>query len=244
MYISITMAIKRRRMIKRKRNGRKPKFTRNYRHKNSIVTGNFYNQPGVIPDRLRVKLTYNDQIPRSSSLGAEDIYQFSTNDIFDPNVTASGTQPTGFDQLGNLYTSWRVIASSIRVDFVNLDVDDGLFMCVVPCDSQSTTNLTQLNQAMRLPYAKQGYMGIASGASKCTISNYINNMKLTGDKGYMTDDQYAGGSLTSAQVAPLKKGAWNILARTASTGSAYSYVFNARLTYYVEFYNRVILSLS
>lgn len=49
--------------------------------------------------------------------GAAVGYVFTANGIFDPNITSTGHQPMGFDQLMALYSQYCVVNSTITVRF-------------------------------------------------------------------------------------------------------------------------------
>lgn len=44
-------------------------------------------------------------------------YAFTANGLYDPNITGSGHQPMGFDQMMSLYEQYTVVRSSITVTF-------------------------------------------------------------------------------------------------------------------------------
>lgn len=52
-----------------------------------------------------------------SSGAAASNYFFSANGMFDPNITGTGHQPMGFDQMMSLYEQFTVVASHITVTF-------------------------------------------------------------------------------------------------------------------------------
>ncbi len=51
------------------------------------------------------------------TVGTKGTYIFRTNDIFDPNFTATGHQPYGHDTLALVYTKYKVLSSKITVHF-------------------------------------------------------------------------------------------------------------------------------
>lgn len=57
--------------------------------------------------------------------GAVDEYIFSCNGLFDPDHSGVGHQPTGFDQIMAFYNHYTVIASKIRIEFINTDATNG-----------------------------------------------------------------------------------------------------------------------
>lgn len=59
-------------------------------------------------------LRYFDIVSVNPSTGNAADYVFSANGVFDPDVTGTGHQPRGFDQLTTLYDSFVVTKSTIR----------------------------------------------------------------------------------------------------------------------------------
>ncbi len=59
---------------------------------------------------------YNINIAPAAA-GLVGSYVFSANGMYDPNITSTGHQPIGFDQLMALYTQYTVLRSRIRVAF-------------------------------------------------------------------------------------------------------------------------------
>lgn len=67
---------------------------------------------------IKQQLYYDSNITLTSSLGGLALYNFSANGIYDPNVTGTGHQPIGFDQMMSMYEQYTVIRSRIKVTFV------------------------------------------------------------------------------------------------------------------------------
>lgn len=55
-----------------------------------------------------VSLVYCDVISVNPGLGANGVYSFRCNSLFDPNYTGSGHQPYGYDTLSTLYARYMV----------------------------------------------------------------------------------------------------------------------------------------
>lgn len=71
----------------------------------------------VFPARKIVKgLLYNDSyISATSTSGVLASYVYSANGLYDPNITGTGHQPMGFDQMMLFYEQYTVISSTISV---------------------------------------------------------------------------------------------------------------------------------
>jgi len=69
---------------------------------------------------VRRKLVYYDyQIRRQGAAGVITNYFFSANGCYDPNITGTGHQPLGFDELIAYYEQYTVIQSTAQARFVN-----------------------------------------------------------------------------------------------------------------------------
>jgi len=80
-----------------------------------------YQTPLFPPSTVRRgQLYYEYQLVMGTTLGVPTSYVFSANGAFDPNITGTGHQPMGFDQMMSLYDQYCVMSSSIQVTFAGL----------------------------------------------------------------------------------------------------------------------------
>lgn len=73
----------------------------------------------VFPTLLRRTLCYSDAYSLASTTGSVALQQFKVNSLFDPDLTGTGHQPRGFDQLCSAtgpYKKYRVIATRIALE--------------------------------------------------------------------------------------------------------------------------------
>lgn len=73
----------------------------------------------LFPARYRCMLRYTDEFQITSTSGAVGSYIFSANGLFDPNITSTGHQPAGFDQMMVSYEHYTVLRSRAVVTFQN-----------------------------------------------------------------------------------------------------------------------------
>jgi len=73
----------------------------------------------LFPARYKCMLRYQEQVYVTSTSGAVGSYVFSANGLFDPNITGTGHQPAGFDQMMVSYEHYTVVRSRIMVTFSN-----------------------------------------------------------------------------------------------------------------------------
>lgn len=122
-----------------------------------------YTQKAVGPPSMIRKLRYADRIsidPGAS--GVATTHSFVANGLFDPDLTGTGHQPMGFDQLMPLYDHYKVIGSKITVQFLGpngsspastdqviaciyLDDDDTAVSSILPLIENGNCAYTLLN---------------------------------------------------------------------------------------------------
>lgn len=91
---------------------------------------------------LKTKLVYFERASLDPGLGgiAAD-YVWRLNSLYDPNLTGTGHQPAGFDQLMALYKYYAVVAAHAHVTFQSADPDnESLVMCHVNTLSTALTD--------------------------------------------------------------------------------------------------------
>jgi len=87
-----------------------------------------WNKSFGFPDRLVVKLRYDDIKQLTMTSGALGLLQFNMNSIFDPDITGTGHQPKGLDQYFGLYDKAVVTSAKIVVKCVTITTTSaGLF---------------------------------------------------------------------------------------------------------------------
>lgn len=74
----------------------------------------------VFPARIYKRLRYSTNATIGAAAGAVNTYVFRANDLFDPDLTGTGHQPMGFDQLMLWYNHFVVAKAKITCTFSNL----------------------------------------------------------------------------------------------------------------------------
>jgi hypothetical protein len=74
----------------------------------------------VFPARTTRRLRYSTNVTLTSTVGVVATHVFSANGLFDPDVTSTGHQPMGFDQLMLSYEHYTVTNAHITCTFKNL----------------------------------------------------------------------------------------------------------------------------
>lgn len=98
---------------------RRPRrIRRRYKKRRSPGTGSVpHNSPLSRTLKCNFKFSENRNLVSAGAVPAS--YVYSLNGLYDPNITGTGAQPRGFDQLMQLYDHYCVIAVRVRIDWSN-----------------------------------------------------------------------------------------------------------------------------
>jgi len=111
----------------------------------------------IFPAMKRVMMRYfENELSFSTTGGVPGGYVFSANGLFDPNITGTGHQPMGFDQMMTFYNQATVVHAKITVDFYNPNGAGLPFRCAVYL-SPATTILTGVSQIIENGEIVTGY---------------------------------------------------------------------------------------
>jgi len=69
---------------------------------------------------IRKRLTYYDTATLTATSGVLNSYVFAVNGLYDPNVTGTGHQPAGFDQMMVFFDHYVVINAKATVTWFNV----------------------------------------------------------------------------------------------------------------------------
>lgn len=193
--------------------------------------------PLIVPDRALTKLVFPDARGLTSTAGAIETYVYSGNDVFDPNYTGVGGQPTGYDKWISFYRFYKVYASKIQLIFHNviaLGTQGASFYCGVIANQDPSLAVATVPEMASLPYTKMRIFHVGAGA--CKISNYMTTEKIYGlnKKAVEVDTSYA--ALVTG--SPTSEWYWNIVVQTGDMATTAAVQVSVRITYYVEFYGR------
>lgn len=103
----------------------------------------------LFPTRFKQTLTYceNGLTAVSGAGGISSSYFFAANGLYDPNISGTGHQPLGFDQMMLMYNHYTVFSSKISVRFMNdsgASVTGGCGIYLSP----DTTNINTISQLL------------------------------------------------------------------------------------------------
>lgn len=192
------------------------------------------------PDSVKVKLVYFEAIEMDGlgSVGFWD-YAFRLNSVYDPNFTATGHQPAGFDEWSALYSKYRVWGGSFKVHVANKDPLESLHFLAVPRSVNTTdSGLSSYAEEPRAHYM----LAAARGSPTVSMSGTFSNPEILGvTRGEYEDQDYA--ALTSANPTTLT---WLNLHAQMSSSEVATQVSECviEIHYDVEFFSRNELDVS
>lgn len=97
-----------------------------------------------MPNKFATKLRYHEAFTIDpGTAGFAGTYVISHNGLTDPNITGSGHQPRGFDQIMPMYDHYTVIGSKITVTFTSAGIagSGGPLLVGIACKDSSVTSV-------------------------------------------------------------------------------------------------------
>lgn len=163
----------------------------------------------LFPFRTRKNLTYSSAfIGVSSGAGTIGTYVLSANGLFDPDITGTGGQPMGFDQMMVFYNHYTVIRSRIKL---MAKATSAVGPVVAITVSGTATPLTVVEQFMENGQAQMVWLTpVGVAGSVVSMGRTINASKFQGIDDLM-DDPNMRGDVSSNPTEQLyfHIGVWN-----------------------------------
>jgi len=129
-------------------------------------------------------------------IGAMGQYVFSANGCYDPDITGTGHQPYGFDQMMAMYNHYEVVESCIRVTPFSTQVTVPFVFCIKLDDNSVGTGTPEL--AMEMPMtASVAVSNYANGTSRTQLYKKFNQLSFWGTK---SSDRETWGDVASNPV--------------------------------------------
>jgi len=151
----------------------------------------------LFPVRKYVKgqLYYEPYVTRSASLGALAVYNIAANGLYDPNRTATGHQPIGFDQMMLMYEQFCVVRAHIKVTAINIGSDATRVAIILSPDTGAPPSITAAMENGLLTST------IINGSGDSSGQNRMKTLQLTCDV-----PKYFGRSYQAVLADPLLSG--------------------------------------
>lgn len=145
----------------------------------------------LFPTRYRASLRYADTITLSSTSGAVASWVFAANGLYDPDVTGTGHQPAGFDQMMLSYEHYCVTKARISATFHNNTTS--VFPTVGVSVNAAATPVTLVNQIVEdgLVTTNRLYSNGVFGAV-ATLQRSIDIARFGGVDDILDDNSYRG----------------------------------------------------
>lgn len=197
----------------------------------------------LITDQVFVKLKYRTQ-QKLNATGIYDSWIVSGNNMYDPDFTGVGHQPTGFDQYSAFFNKYLVYGCKIKVTMQNNLTGTMVNAYIVPSDSGAPTwlgdgNYDPNDQPNTKQAILQGY-SINPARSSCVLKHYMTTKKIWEDTQLDPNDY---GAVTTTSPSKL----WyfiiyNTVYQFNGGGTATSVTFatilDVKMTYYAKFFDR------
>ncbi len=182
-------------------------------------------------------LQYTATVDATSSAGVVAARRYALNDVYDPDITGTGSQPLGFDEWTSIYTRFVVVSSKIEVISTSRTVSGRLSIAVFPV-SVSTVYPIDYVSGSEMRYARTCATTGGGPSPRIIIKKTTASIMGVPDYAIQSDVDYSG---TSAQT-PNRLAAWVITGETSGASDAYS--LTVRLSYKVRFWIPKIVSTS
>jgi len=165
-------------------------------------------------------------------------YNFSANGLYDPNVTGTGHQPLGFDQLMLMYDHYTVIGAKITVTVVNTDATYPQIIGIKVADEvQSETNVSRVIENGNVNYTTIG--AYKSDQAVVTLSRKLSIKKFF--RKPINDSEFQG----SASANPTEQVFFSIFcSNTTDSFDSAAVRFHVKIDYIAVFREPKLLTQS
>lgn len=232
------MVARRKSAMRSKRSSTRKPATRSrkavtYKRSNRAYTK--VSRPMAVAERLFTTLKYVEYTTLSITNPTLQKQVFQTS-IFDPNFTGTGHQPLWHDQLQTLYNRYRCYG--IRYDAVAVNTNTYQLMTIAVVHSNSSTSDTVIETAVERNRTKT-YTSSIQGHSM-RMKGYLSIPQVWGisKKEMIADDSF----FANFGATPAKCGYLHFLADTKNATAICNLM--VKLTYYVECFDRILISQS
>lgn len=184
----------------------------------------------LFPIRRKCMLRYHEQtFTLTSTTGSVSTYVFSANGLYDPNVTGTGHQPMGFDQMMLSYEHYCTLNARIKVDAYT--TTSGI-ACVAVTRRSASTPITVVEQIMEEGNIVSD-LTLASGiyGSMRSLQMDLDVAKFGGTDNLLDNDDYRGDVTTNpVEQSYFHIQVWSPLAGTVTVGFRVTIEYEAMFT--------------
>lgn len=140
---------------------------------NAVVT---VPRPRPFPAYTDCVLRYVELFNVDPVAGLASNYFFSANSIYDPNVTAAGNQPLGYDEYQNIYNQYRVLKAKMKLYAAPTGSTTTSQVIVGVRTVPDTTIQTNVTEMMEAPNSK--FMILSDDEKVKSVTCYWNIQSL------------------------------------------------------------------
>lgn len=205
----------------------------------TMRAGPFYNS-----DRAHVKMVIaEDEFKEElvATAGTPQRLTYALNGIYDPYLGAGGGSVSGYSLMSSQYGYSMVKGSKMELTIRRTTdtADNGPYdVCLIPIPSSGSSSLPSSMATMKeQPYAKF-IPGVSIGADKAhRITSYMSVTKIEGLKDIYAPS-YRAATGSNPSIIPV----WMIglqMADPSQTTLTISVIVSVKITYYVEWFNRL-----
>jgi len=145
----------------------------------------------LFPPKWTGMLRYADSFGLNTTTGAVNTYIFSTNGLYDPNITGTGHQPAGFDQMMLSYEHYTVRKARIYANFLNAS-GNSFPTCALSIRA-GTTPVTVIQQIIEDGMVvTQRLVGANGGNSMSVLKSTCDVAKFGGISNLLDNPDYKG----------------------------------------------------
>lgn len=248
----------RRRIPVRRR--RRRTYTRRYRRSfgNTMMRYSLRGRNPFTMSRMSTVLKYNTNFslnPTAGSMGATgtNIWQFTSNGLYDPDITGTGHQPLYFDNYAALYSRYKVKYATIKVTCINHTVNTSVHNGSAQVDTtnysyklfilkEATTSTSEYPANIEQVIEAGGPM-VAWRFVGPSLTGKLPSLKSSFSPHKLHNLSYKDDTLCAPTNAnPSRSGYWYVGITSADgVTDPPSVTLNATITYYVDFYDPVRL---
>jgi hypothetical protein len=129
----------------------------------------------VFPLQHRCQLRYSDEIEIKGYGVTPNAYAFTGNGLYDPDISGTGHQPMGFDQLSTFFQHYTVLGSRVLVQFRPADTAN-VVRAAVAVQRQSSA-LSSWSRLIEAGNVQWGCIGGANAGGGPVPQWFIQSMK-------------------------------------------------------------------
>lgn len=163
-----------------------------FKRKKNVATVKFF---GPVRDNQKFNFKYAELFSiNPGAVGVLGTQIFSANGLYDPDITGTGHQPMGFDQIIPFYDHYVVIASKITVWFSPRNTNTYDQLCMITLMDSNTAD-TDPQTALERPVCVHAMVEGTNGGNPLKLELGANPLRFLGKSGI--DDNEIRGTVST-----------------------------------------------